>query len=96
MTRSADVSVAENDQELIRVIRVALDCADACEMTGRIAIRQSAPVIRLIRGVIEGCAAACLACAEECERPRRRPRAVSSLCRVCRRCKTACDEFLAH
>jgi len=55
----ADVSLSENDQELIRVIRVALDCADACEVTGRIAVRQSAPDIRLIRGVIEGCAAAC-------------------------------------
>jgi hypothetical protein len=63
----ADVSLSENAQELIRVIRVALDCADACELTGRIAIRQSAPDTRLIRGVIEGCAAACLACAEECE-----------------------------
>jgi hypothetical protein len=49
----ADVSLSENDQKLIRVIRVALDCADACELTGRIAIRQSAPDIRLIRGVIE-------------------------------------------
>jgi hypothetical protein len=96
MTRSADVSVAENDQELIRVIRVALDCADACEMTGRIAIRQSAPVIRLIRGVIEGCAAACLACAEECERHADDHEQCRLCAEVCRRCKTACDEFLAH
>lgn len=92
----ADVSLGENDWALIRVIRVALDCADACETTGRVAIRQSAPDIRLIRGVIEGCAAACLACAEECER-HAADREQCRLCaEVCRRCKTACDEFLAH
>lgn len=91
----ADVSLSENDQELIGVIRVVLDCGDACELTGRLVIQQSAPDVRLIRGVIEACAAACLACAEECDR-----HAAGEQCRlcaeVCRRCKTACDEVLAH
>jgi hypothetical protein len=92
----ADVSLSENDQELIRVIRVALDCADACELTGRIAIRQSAPDIRLIRGVVEGCAAACLACAEECDGHAADHEQCRLCAEVCRRCKAACDEFLAH
>jgi hypothetical protein len=81
---------------LIRVIRVALDCADACELTSRVAIRQSAPDIRLMSGVIEGCAAACLARAEECDR-HAADREQCRLCaEVCRRCKMACDGFLAH
>jgi hypothetical protein len=92
----ADVSLSKNDHELIRVIRVALDCADACAPIGRIAIRQGAPDIRLIRGVIEGCAAACLACAEECDRHASDHEQCRLCAEVCRRCKTACDEFLAH
>jgi hypothetical protein len=92
----ADVSLSKNDHELIRVIRVALDCADACAPIGWIAIRQSAPDIRLIRGVIEGCAAACLACAEECDRHASDHEQCRLCAEVCRRCKTACDEFLAH
>jgi hypothetical protein len=92
----ADVSLSKDDQQLIPVIRVALDCADACESTGRIAIRQSAPDIRLIRGVIEGCAAACLACAVECERHAADHEQCRLCAGACRRCKAACDEFLAH
>ncbi len=96
-TACADVSLSENDsQELIRVIRVALDCADACDATGRIATRQSAPDIRLIRAMIEGCAAACLACAEECERHAAAHEHCRICAEVCRRCKKACDDFLAH
>ena len=92
----ADVSLSNNDQELIHVIRVALDCADACELTGRIAVRQSAPNIRLIRGVIEGCAAACFACADECERHATDYEQCRLCAEVCRRCKAVCDEFLAR
>ena len=95
-TACADVSLSDDDPELIRVIRVCLDCADACDATGRIATRQSAPDIRLIRAMIEGCAAACLACAEECARHAPRHEQLRLCAEVCRRCKTACDDFLAH
>lgn len=42
-------------------IRVALDCADVCDATARIATRQSRPDIRLVRAMIEACAAAYVA-----------------------------------
>jgi len=58
----ADVSLSENDQELIRVVRVALDCADAVECERYAADHEQ-----------------CRLCAD-----------------VCRLCKAACDEFLAH
>ena len=73
-TACADASLSESDlAELTAVIRVALDCADVCDATARIATRQSRPDIRLVRAMIEACAAACVACAEECD-PARRPR----------------------
>jgi uncharacterized membrane protein len=95
-TACADASLGENDlQEMVRVIRHALDCADACEATGRIVTRQTAPDLHLIRAITEACAVACLACAEECERHA----AHHEHCRVCaedcRRCKQACDDLLA-
>ena len=95
-TACAEFLLSENDQELIRVIRVVLDCGDACELTGRIAIQQSAPDVGCIRGLIEACAAACLACAEECDRHAAEREQCRLCVEVCRRCKTACDEVLAH
>jgi hypothetical protein len=76
-------------------IRVALDCADVCEATARIATRQTRPDIRLVRATIEACAAACLARAEECDRHAADHEHCRIRADVCRRCKAACDEVLA-
>jgi hypothetical protein len=92
----ADVSLSENDYELIPLIRIVLDCGAACERTGRIAILQSAADIHLIRDVIEGCAAACLSCAKECERHVDGHEQCRRCAEVCRRCMAACEELLAH
>jgi hypothetical protein len=95
-TACADASLSEPDfQELPRVIRICLDCADVCEATGRIAIRQTAPDAGLIRSVVEGCAVACLTCAEECERHAKHHEHCRVCAEVCRRCKDACDAVLA-
>jgi hypothetical protein len=95
-TACADASLSERDsQELTRVIRLCLDCADVCEATSRIAIRQTAPDIRLIRAVVEGCAADCLSCAEESDRHANHHEHCRICAEVCRRCKDACDAVLA-
>src|SRR5262245_28409059 len=96
-TACADASLSESDSAaLTGAIRVALDCADVCNATERIATRQTAPNIRLIRAAIEACASACLACAEECDRHAARHEHCRLCAEACRRCKMACDEFLAH
>lgn len=92
----ADVGLGENNLELIGVIRVALDCAEVCYATGLAAIRQSASDAGLIREMIEGCAAACLACAEESDHYAAGHQQCGRCADACRRCKTVCDEFLAH
>ena len=94
-TACADASLAESHlQELIHVIRLSLDCADACDATGRVVTRQTTPDTAVLRATVAACARACLACADECER-----HAHHEHCRVCaevcRQCKQACDDLLA-
>jgi hypothetical protein len=92
----ADADLAEDDlREMVRCIRLCLDCADACDATGRILTRQTAPDLRLIRAIVEACAVACLAGAEECDRHAAHHEHCRLCAEACRRCKTACDDLLA-
>jgi hypothetical protein len=91
-TSCADACLGEKDvQELVRCVRLNLDCAAA----GRIVTRQTAPDLGLLRATIEACAAACRVCGEECERHA----AHHDHCRICReacqRCEQACDDLVA-
>jgi hypothetical protein len=87
-TACADACLGESElAELRGCVRLNLDCADACEATGRIVTRQTSPDLRLIKATVEACSVACRACAEECDRHA----AHHEHCRVCaavrRRCK---------
>jgi hypothetical protein len=67
-TSCADACLAEEQvQQLVRCIRLNLDCADVCDATGRVLTRQTTSEPRLARTLLEACADACRACAEECE-----------------------------
>jgi hypothetical protein len=93
-TSCADACLAEEHvQELVRCIRLNLDCADMCGATGRVLTRQTSSEPRLARSMLEACAQACRVCAEECERHDREH------CRVCaeacRRCEQACEDVLS-
>lgn len=95
-TACADASLSENDlPELVRVVRLCSDCADVCEATGRILIRQTAPDLHVIRKITEACAAACLRCAEECELHAAHHEHCRLCAEACRRCKQACDDLIA-
>ena len=52
--------------DLVQCIRLDLDCADLCAVTGRILSRQTAFDATLARAVLEACVAACKACGDEC------------------------------
>ena len=94
-TSCADADLAEEDVgEMVRCVRLCLDCADACDATGRIVTRQTTPDLRLIRTMVEACAVACLACAEECDRHAAHHEHCRVCAEVCRRCKQACDDLL--
>ena len=59
-TSCADACLAEEDvKELVRCIRLNLDCADVCDATGRTLTRQTSSEPRLARSMLEACAQAC-------------------------------------
>ena len=91
----ADACLAENDRDdLVRCIRLNLDCADACDAAGRMLARQTEPHAAVLGAQLEACLAACRACGEEC-----RTHAHHAHCRecadACLRCEEACDRLLA-
>src|SRR5262249_51033781 len=68
-TACADASVAEADpRSMAAVIRRCLDCADFCQSTLRVVLRQTAESDDVTRAAVERCAVACRECASECER----------------------------
>ena len=80
--------------ELRRCIRLNLDCAAICAVTGNVLTRQTETPAELVRRQLEVCAAACRECAEECETHAE----MHEHCRVCtaacRECERACQEML--
>lgn len=94
-TSCADACLGEGEvQELVRCIRLNLDCADVCSATGRVLTRQTAFEPELARTMLEACARACRACAEECERHAGHHEHCRVCAEECRRCEQACDELL--
>jgi len=95
-TSCADADLAESDvREMVRCIRLCLDCVDACDATARIVTRQTAPDLRVLRGMVEACAVACRACGDECERHAAHHEHCRICAKVCRRCERTCHDLLA-
>jgi hypothetical protein len=95
-TGCADACLGEETpQELVRCIRLNLDCADVCEATGRVLMRQTAFEPQLARQLLEACAHACRTCADECERHAEHHEHCRVCAEACRRCERACDDVLS-
>jgi Domain of Unknown Function (DUF326) len=93
-TSCADACLAEEQvQELIRCIRLNLDCADVCDATGRVLTRQTSTEQRLAQSVLDACVQACRACAEECERHAPHHEHCRVCAEACRRCEQACEDL---
>ena len=94
-TACADACLAEDEvDQLRRCIRTDRDCADVCDVTGRLLSRQTEPAFGVLRAQVEACLTACRACAEECAQHA----PMHEHCRVCaeccRRCEEACTRLL--
>lgn len=80
--------------QLTRCIRLDLDCADVCETTGRLLLRQLEPDWNLNRKQLEACVAACRICGGECQRHAD----MHEHCRICsescRETEKACERLL--
>jgi len=80
--------------EMVRCIRLCLDCVDVCTAAMGVLSRQAEYDASLTRPLLESCVAICESCGDECERHAHMPH-----CRVCaqacRRCEQACRDLLA-
>jgi len=92
-TSCADACLAEDKvKSLTQCIRLNLDCADVCNITGRIATRRTGSDEEMIRRMLDACATACRLCAEECEKHARMHEHCRVCAEACRRCMSACEK----
>jgi hypothetical protein len=90
---AADLS-EHNLADMVRCIRLCLDCTDICAATGGVVSRLVEYDPGVLRPLLESCLAICRSCGDECERHAR----MHAHCRVCaeacRRCEQACRALL--
>jgi hypothetical protein len=91
----ADSDLREYAPELVKCIRLCLDCADVCGATLGVTSRQTEYDATVGKLLLQACAAVCKSCGDECERHAQ----IHAHCRVCaeacRRCEQACRQLLA-
>lgn len=91
-TSCADACSAEA-MDMRQCIRLCLDCADICQTASRLMVRQTGQNATILRAMLELCAHACEACAEECEK---HDHEHCRLCaKMCHECAQDCRSALA-
>ncbi len=95
-TACADACLSEESvADLVKCIRIDLDCAGACDQAVKVLSRQTEYDANITRTAVEACRQACSSCADECERHA----SMHDHCRICaqacRRCEQACQQILA-
>lgn len=90
-TACADACLSEDMiDSLRRCIRLDLDCADICTMTGRVLSRRTESDEEVLVQLLEVCARICQTCAEECEGHAAQHLHCNICAAECRRCEESC------
>jgi hypothetical protein len=96
-TACADDCLSEEQvQDLIKCIRLNLDCADVCAATIRVVSRQTEYDANVTRPLLEACIAACRSCGDECSSHAEMHEHCRICAEACRRCEQACQELLSE
>ena len=83
----------QNVTEMIRCIRLCLDCADVCTAAAGVTSRPAGDDADVTKPLLQACVAICKSCGDECERHAHMPHC--QVCaEACRRCGQACRELL--
>ena len=90
----ADLS-EQNLAEMVRCIRLCLECTDVCTATIGVISRPAAYDASVTRPLLEACVASCKSCGDECERHAHMHEHCRVCAEACRRCERACRELLA-
>ena len=68
-TADVDADLSEQDlAEIVRCIRLCLDCVDVCTATVGVTSRLAEYDADVIRPLLEACVAICNSCGDECQR----------------------------
>ena len=90
----ADLS-EQNLAEMVKCIRLCLDCTDICTATNRVLSRLAEYDADATRALLESCVAVCKSCGDECERHAPHYAHCRVCTEACRRCERACEDLLA-
>jgi hypothetical protein len=92
----ADADLSEpNVAELVKCIRLCLECTDVCGATVGVVSRQAEYDPNVAKPLLEACVATCKSCGDECEHHARMHEHCRVCAEACRRCERACRELLA-
>jgi uncharacterized membrane protein len=95
-TACADACLSEDMvAELTKCVRTNLDCADICETTARVLSRHTGYDANITRSLLEACATACRACADECGGHADKHEHCRICADACRACERTCRDLLA-
>jgi hypothetical protein len=94
-TGDADDDLSEqNVAEMVKCVRLCLDCANICAAAAAVMSRQTESDPSVTTTLLRACVAACKSCGDEC----RRHAEIHEHCRVCSeacwRCEQACRDAL--
>ena len=81
--------------ELVKCIRLCLDCADICIATVSVVTRQAQYDANVTQPLLQACVAICKSCGDECERHAHKHEHCRVCAEACRRCEQACRQLLA-
>jgi hypothetical protein len=102
MTDCAQACIADTDADLseqnvtdmIRCIRLCLDCTDVCTAAAGVTSRLVGYDANVTKPLLQACVAICKSCGDECERHARMHEHCRVCAEACRRCEQACRELL--
>src|ERR1700749_4935654 len=95
-TADVDADLGEQDlAEMVRCIRLCLDCVDVCTATAGLVSRLAEYDPNVLRPLLEACVAICKSCGDECERHARHFQHSRICAEACRRCEQPCRELRA-
>jgi hypothetical protein len=94
-TSCADACLGEPQvADLVKCIRLNLDCASVCQATGEVLSRLTETDRSLVRPLLQACLEACRACGTECQRHAGHMEHCRVCAEACRRCESACRAML--
>jgi Domain of Unknown Function (DUF326) len=102
MTDCAQACLADTDldlgeqsvDEMVKCIRLCLDCADVCTATAAVMSRPANYDAGVTKPLLEASVAICKSCGDECERHAPMHQHCRVCAEACRRCEQACRELL--